>query len=104
VQRFQHVLCGITGLGEGFPVGRRIAAITTSFCLQNSLLGDAVTSGQMASWFKYTKCVVGELCLCLFGKQVTKETKLRIRNMTAKAALKFGSEVWVLKKKEMNNV
>jgi len=29
-----------------------------------------------------------------------KETKLRIHNITAKAALKFGSEVWVLKKKE----
>ena len=30
---------------------------------------------------------------------MTKETKLRIHNITAKAALKFGSEVWVLKKK-----
>jgi len=28
---------------------------------------------------------------------MTKETKLRIHNVTAKAALKFGSEVWVLK-------
>ena len=28
-----------------------------------------------------------------FGKKMTKETKLRIHNMTAKAALKFGSEV-----------
>ena len=27
-----------------------------------------------------------------------KETKLRIYNITAKAALKFGSEAWVLKK------
>jgi hypothetical protein len=27
-----------------------------------------------------------------FGKQMTKETKLRIHNITAKAALKFGSE------------
>jgi len=35
---------------------------------------------------------------------MTKETKLRIHNITAKAALKFGSEVWVLKKKETNNV
>jgi hypothetical protein len=38
-----------------------------------------------------------------FGKQMAKETKLMIHNITAKAALKFGSEVWVLKK-EMNNV
>ena len=29
-----------------------------------------------------------------------KETKLRIHNFTAKAALKFGSEAWVLKKRE----
>jgi hypothetical protein len=33
------------------------------------------------------------------GKRMTKETKLRIHNMMAKAALKFGSEVAVLKKK-----
>jgi hypothetical protein len=31
---------------------------------------------------------------------MTKETKLRIHNITAKAALKFGSEVWVLKKRD----
>ena len=35
-----------------------------------------------------------------FGKQTNKETKLRIHNITAKAALKFGSEAWVLKKME----
>jgi len=35
-----------------------------------------------------------------FGKQMNKETKLRIYNITAKAALKFGSEAWVLKKRE----
>ena len=35
-----------------------------------------------------------------FGKQMSKETKLRIHNITAKAALKFGSEAWVLRKKE----
>ena len=34
-----------------------------------------------------------------FGKQMDKETKLRIHNITAKAALKFGGEVWVLKKR-----
>jgi hypothetical protein len=31
---------------------------------------------------------------------MNKETKLRIHNITAKATLKFGSEVWVLKKRE----
>ena len=36
----------------------------------------------------------------IFGKQMNKETKLRIHNITAKAALKFGSEVWVMKKRE----
>jgi hypothetical protein len=30
---------------------------------------------------------------------MTKETKLRIHNITAKAALTFGSEVWVMKKR-----
>jgi len=34
-----------------------------------------------------------------FGKQMNKETKLRI-HITAKIALKFGSEAWVLKKRE----
>jgi len=35
-----------------------------------------------------------------FGKEMNKETKLRFYNITAKAALKFGSEAWVLKKRE----
>ena len=35
-----------------------------------------------------------------FGKQMNKETKLRIQNITAKAALKLGSEAWILKKRE----
>jgi hypothetical protein len=39
-----------------------------------------------------------------FGKQMTKETKLRIHNITANAALKFGSEAWVLRNKDINNV
>jgi hypothetical protein len=34
-----------------------------------------------------------------FGKQMNKETKLRIHNITAKAAMEFGSETWVLKKR-----
>jgi len=35
-----------------------------------------------------------------FGIQMNKETNLRIHNITAKAALQFGSEAWVLKKSE----
>ena len=31
---------------------------------------------------------------------MNKETKLRIHNITVKAALKFGSEAWVLRKRE----
>ena len=31
---------------------------------------------------------------------MNKETKLRIHDITAKAVLKFGSEAWVLKKRE----
>ena len=34
-----------------------------------------------------------------FEKQMNNETKLWIHNITAKAALKFGSEAWVLKKR-----
>ena len=39
-----------------------------------------------------------------FGKQMNKETKLRIHNITAKAALKFGSEAWVLRKREEQRI
>jgi hypothetical protein len=35
-----------------------------------------------------------------FGKKTNKETKSRIHNITARAALKFGSEIWVLNKRE----
>jgi hypothetical protein len=34
-----------------------------------------------------------------FGKQMNKETKLRIQNVTVKEAFKFGSEAWVLRKR-----
>jgi len=37
----------------------------------------------------------------VFGSLIlNKETKLRIHNITDKAVLKFGSEAWVLKKRE----
>ena len=35
-----------------------------------------------------------------FVKQMNKGTKLRIHSVTDKMALKFGSEVWVLKETE----
>ena len=35
-----------------------------------------------------------------FWKTNEQKTKLRIHNITAKAALKFGSEDWVMKKRE----
>ena len=35
---------------------------------------------------------------------MNKETKLRIHNITAKAALEFGSEAWVLKKREKKHL
>jgi hypothetical protein len=38
------------------------------------------------------------------GEKMNKETKLTIHNFAAKAALKFGSKVRVLKKREGNNV
>jgi hypothetical protein len=35
-----------------------------------------------------------------FGKKMSSQTKLRIHNITAKTALKYGSETWVLNKKD----
>ena len=35
-----------------------------------------------------------------FGKQMNKEIRLRIHNIAAKSALKFGSEAWVLRKRQ----
>jgi len=35
-----------------------------------------------------------------FGKQMNKETKLRIHKITVKATLKFGNEAWVLRKRK----
>jgi hypothetical protein len=34
-----------------------------------------------------------------FGKQMTKETQLRLYNITSKAVPKYGSENWPLKQK-----
>jgi len=39
-----------------------------------------------------------------FGKQMNKETNLRIDNIRVKTALKFGSEAWVLKEREEQNL
>jgi hypothetical protein len=49
-------------------------------------------------WF--SRQLTNEMALYedIFGKQVTKETKLRIHNITDKAAFKFDSEAWVLRK------
>ena len=41
-----------------------------------------------------------ELYEDILEKQMNKGAKLRIHNITAKAALKFGSESWILKKRE----
>ena len=35
-----------------------------------------------------------------FGQHITKETKLRIHIITAKVALKFHSEAWMLEKRD----
>jgi len=40
----------------------------------------------------------------ILGKKMNKGTKLRIHNITAKTALKFGSEAWVLKKREVQRL
>jgi hypothetical protein len=48
----------------------------------------------------YNKIKINRAIRRHFGKQMNKETKLRIHNITTKAALKFGSEAWVLGKRE----
>jgi hypothetical protein len=35
-----------------------------------------------------------------FGKQITTETKLKLLNITSKPALKYGSETWVMNKRD----
>jgi hypothetical protein len=34
-----------------------------------------------------------------FGKQMSKETLLRLHNITSKSALRYGSEIWILKQR-----
>ena len=45
-------------------------------------------------------CVCVRVRIYIYIYIYLKETNLRIHNITAKAALKFGSEAWVLKKRE----
>ena len=54
----------------------------------------------MHSYFVYLKYGFNGAIRRHFGKQMNKETKLRIHNITPKEALKFGSEAWVLRKIE----
>jgi hypothetical protein len=35
-----------------------------------------------------------------FGKEVSNQSKLRIHNITAKTALRYGNETWVLNKRD----
>jgi hypothetical protein len=35
-----------------------------------------------------------------FGKQMTTETKLKLHNISSKPALKYGSETWVMNKRD----
>jgi len=49
---------------------------------------------------KYTFLCTGVFKWHLNPLKLNKETKLRIHNITAKAGLKFGSEAWVLRKRE----
>jgi hypothetical protein len=39
-----------------------------------------------------------------FGKNITIDTKLRIRNITFKAALCYGSEVWIINKRDVQKL
>jgi hypothetical protein len=35
-----------------------------------------------------------------FGKQMTTDTKLQLRNITSKASLGYGSENWIINKRD----
>ena len=63
-----------------------------------SVILSFITIFTLCMWFPYI-AIFGAIRRH-FGKQMNKETKLRIHNITAKAALKFRSEAWVLKKRE----
>lgn len=39
-----------------------------------------------------------------FGKQMLKETQIRLHNITAKQMLKFGSETWIIKQREKSRI
>ena len=52
------------------------------------------------NFVNYVLCKIKGAIRRHFGKQMSRETKLRSHNITAKAALKFGSEAWVLRKRE----
>ena len=52
------------------------------------------------AFYCHNKCHTNGAIRRHFGKQMNKETKLRIHNITAKTVLKFGSEAWVLKKRD----
>ena len=74
---------------------RHLASLMTGWIL---LRLESLTSDLEDKLQTYNK-INGEIQKNL-GKQMKKETKLRIHNITAKAGLKFCSEIWVLKKRE----
>jgi len=57
---------------------------------------EVTLSSSASSFWGYSEC----FDVPCIGYRTVAETKLRIHNITAKAALKFGSEAWVLKKRE----
>ena len=72
----------------------------SAYCLYTAFVFDTVSLFVIINEKSEQCCEFLTLFLCSFGKQMNKETKLRINNITAKAALKFGSGAWVLKKRE----
>ena len=63
-----------------------------------------VVSVRLAHWHEIIRFSLNKfswnLIFWVFYEKSDKETKLRIHNITAKAVLKFGSEAWVLQKRE----
>jgi hypothetical protein len=64
---------------------------------QNTLYGTTKVKRLKKTSYRH---IINGILQTHFETHVTKETKLRIQNITAKEDVKCGSEAWVLKKRD----
>jgi len=91
---YQRIL--ITNMGSA--PGVYFAGIFLYECIVMYLLIPTTPYISLQKWFRRQAADIKQSGIIRrhFGKQMVNRTKLRIRNIRAKAALKFGSEPWVL--------